>query len=383
MDAIKDALKDAIARPDAVLMAALALPGLALAQVQPPEQASLSVKYLDYQDWQPGLDRIGVHSPAVELVVPFAGAWSVRGSMVSDTISGASPRYHTAVSGASHFNEKRNAGDVEVTRYFPRASVSLDVGRSNENDYLSKFASVRAAFASDDNNRTWTFGVGVANDTINPVNLLVRDERKHTVDLMAGLTQVLTPRDLGQVVVTHTRGEGYFTMPYKYVDNRPRSQDKSTVLLRWNHYFSSSGMTSRASYRFYTDSWGIRAHTLEEQLVRPLGDGWKVTPLVRLYTQSAARFYFDPGYDTRFGPPFPPGYSFTDGREISADQRLSAFGAVTLGLKVEKEIGKNTTVDVSLERYRQQSAWRLFGGGSPGLQRFDARSIVVGITTRW
>jgi hypothetical protein len=366
---------------DAILLAALALPGLAAAD-EPPAQASLSVQYLDYKDWQDNLDRIGVHSPSVELVLPFAGKWSVRAGMVSDTISGASPRYHTALSGASHFNEKRNAADVEVTRYFPRASVSVAGGRSGENDYVSHYGSVRASVSSDDNNTTWTFGAGVANDTINPVNLIVVDARKHTTDFMAGVTRVLTPRDIAQMVVTHAHGAGYFDMPYKYVDKRPDSQDRSTLLLRWNHQLAS-GQTSRASYRYYRDTWGVRAHTLQEEFVQPFAGGWSVTPLLRAYTQSHADFYFDPVYNREFGPPFPANYDFDHPPLSSADQRLSAFGALTLGFKFEKEVGRNATVSVGVERYRQRNAWRMFGSRSPGLRDFEARSIVAGWTTRW
>ncbi|HZX27272.1 MAG TPA: DUF3570 domain-containing protein [Telluria sp.] len=372
----------AIKHPDAILLAALALPGVALAE-NPPEQASLSVSYLDYRDWQQNLDRIGVHSPSVELVLPLAGKWSVRGSLVSDTISGASTRYHTAISGASHFKEKRNAGDLSVTRYFPRASLTVDAGRSGENDYVSHFASVRGTVSSEDNNTTWLGGVGVANDTINPVNLIVENERKHSTELMAGVTQVLTPRDLAQVLLTHVRGRGYFSMPYKYVDQRPREHDQDTILLRWNHAFGQHGVASRASYRYYTDSYGVRAHTWQEEVVTPLANGWTLTPLVRAYSQSAADFYFDAVYDSRLGPPFPPGYSFADKGPHTADQRLSAFGALTLGLKVEKEIGRNATVDLRYERYRQRGSWRLFGAGSPGLLDFEARSIVLGLTVRW
>lgn len=371
----------AINRGDAVLLAALALPGVVVAET-PPAQASLSVQLLDYRDWQPKLERVRVHSPSVELELPLASAWSVRGALVRDTISGASPRYHTAITGASRFHERRQAGDVEVTRYFARASVSVDAGRSGENDYVSRFLSAHGTASSPDQNTTWLYGFGVANDRIAPVNNIVQGARKHTTELMAGVTRVLTPHDLVQAVLTHTRGRGYFSMPYKYVDNRPPAHDQDTVLLRWNHHVSAGGGTSRASYRYYRDSWGVRAHTAGAEFAQPAGAGFTVTPSLRYYTQSAASFYFDPVYDREFGPPFPPGYTFDDPRALSADQRLSAFGALTVGLGVEKAFGANTTVKLAWERYRQCASWRP-GGGSPGLAPFDARSLVFGMTVRW
>lgn len=365
-----------------ILLAALALPGVAQAET-PPEQASFSVKYLDYHDWQPGLDRIRVRSPAAELVLPVAGEWSLRGSYVVDSVSGASPRYHTAVSGASRFDEKRHAGDVAVTRYFPRASVTVAAGRSSETDYVSEFTSVRGTLSSADNNTTWMFGTGVANDRIDPVNDAVQGERKHTNDFMLGVTQVMSQRDVAQVLLGFARGRGYYSMPYKYVDNRPRKHNQHSLMLRWNHRLENREATSRTSYRYFGDTYGIRAHTLLQEYAHEFAGGWTVTPSLRAHTQSAAHFYFDPVYDPVFGPPFPPAFDFRAQRHSTADQRLSAFGALTLGLKVEKAIGEDSSVEVKLEQYKQRGAWRLFGSGSPGLKDFRARSIVVGWTTRW
>ena len=366
----------------AILLAALALPGVALADL-PPEQASISLKYLDYKDSQPNLDRVSVRSPSLDVLVPLAGVWSLRAGLVSDVISGASPRYHTAVSGASHFHEKRTGADLGVTRYFERATLGVSAGVSTEHDYFSRFVAVNGSVSSDDNNTTWLGGVGVANDRINPVNLAVENEGKHTTDLMVGVNQVLTPVDLVQAVLTHVRGRGYFSNPYKLIDTRPREHDQDSLLLRWNHHFSGAGASLRTSYRYYTDSYDVHAHTLLGEYEQPLAGGWALTPSLRLYTQSAASFYVDPVYDKRFGAPIPPNYSFTDGHSVTEDARLSAYGAVTLGFKLARQIGKDCTLDLKYEAYEQRASWRQFGKGSPGLQNFSARSIQVGITTRW
>ncbi len=376
-----DVIKPGTIKPGAILLAALALPGVAQAETA-PEQGSISVKYLDYQERQDNLKRVGVHSPALELLVPIAGQWALRAGVVSDAVSGASPRYHTALSGASRFREKRTGVDASLTRYLARASVTVALGTSDEHDYDSRFGSVQATFSSDDNNTTWQFGAGLARDRIDSVNKAVVNERKRTVDLMAGVTQVLTPRDIVQAVLTHVRGRGYFSHPYKFVDVRPRERDQDSVLLRWNHHLAERGATSRLSYRYTNDSYAIRSHTLAGEYVQPLG-AWTVIPSLRLYTQSAASFYFDPVYDTRFGPPFPPGFSFDQPRDMTADQRLSAFGAVTLGIKVVRQLGKHTSLDFKWEEYRQRSSWRQFGGGSPSLMPFEARSLQVGLTRTW
>lgn len=367
----------------AILTAALALPGVQGRAESAPEQGFVSVRYLDYRERQPGLERVSVRSPSVAIMAPLAGDWSIEGTLVSDDVSGASPRYHSAISGASRMNDHRKAADVKVTRYFPRHTITAGAAWSNEHDYRSLAASLQAGISSEDRNTTWTVGIGSSRDEINPTTLAVEGERKHTTDLLLGITQVVTMRDIVQANLTYVRGRGYFSDPYKLLDNRPRERDQRTVLLRWNHHVDSLQGTSRVSYRYYADTFGIRAHTFGVDYVQRFGQGWSITPSLRAHTQGAANFYFDASYDSRFGAPFPPGHVFGSLAYLSPDQRLSAFGARTLGLKLEKQLTPDLAVDIKLESYRQRSDWRLFGNGSPGTDPLSARSIQIGVTRRW
>jgi hypothetical protein len=368
-----------------LLAAALLLPGVQAWAETPPENGAISLRYLDYQDSQPGFDRIHAHSPSVSVLAPVAGDWAIEGTLTADDVSGASPRYHTAVSGASHMHDERKAGDVSLTRYFRRGSVSAGAAYSTEHDYVSRALSLNGTLSSEDNNTTWALGLAGSRDSIDPVNHIVVDEHKRTVSLLAGVTQVLTPDDIGQLTLTRSNGSGYFNDPYKLFDNRPRSRRQNTVLLRWNHYVGATGGTSRLGYRYYSDSYRIRAHTLEAEYVQPFAGGWSVTPELRLYTQSAAYFYYDPVYDATLGAPFPPGFGpgGDPNRLSSPDQRLSGFGAVTVGLKLAKQIGKLWTVDLKVEGYEQHGSWRLFHDGSPGLAPLRARILQVGLTRQW
>ncbi|CUI03221.1 DUF3570 domain-containing protein [Massilia antarctica] len=366
----------------AILAAALMLPGLVHAETA-PEHASISVKLLSYEESQSSMDRIRVRAPSISVVAPVAGVWSVTGSLTADDVSGASPRYHTAVSGASRMSDDRKAGDAAVTRYFPRGSLTVGAAYSTEHDYDSRALSVTGAMSSEDKNTTWSLGMGGSDDTINPMNLIVRDESRQTVNFLAGVTQVLGPNDLAQLTLTHNRGHGYFSDPYKAFDNRPRQRNQSALMGRWNHHYAATGGTSRLSYRYYTDSYGIRAHTFGGEYVQPAGQGWIITPSARLYSQRAARFYFDPVYDGVLGEPFRPGYASNPDGYSSADQRLSGFGAVTLGIKVAKQLSRDWIVDVKLEAYQQRGSWRLFDKGSPGLESLRAHSIQLGLTRQW
>lgn len=372
----------------AIIAAALALPGVmapGLARADSaPERGEIALKYLHYDDSQPGLSRIKVNAPSLYVMVPLSPKWSVEGSLVSDSVSGATPRYHSAISGATkHMKDQRKAQDIKITRYEERSSYSLGVSHSKEHDYESNAASLDASFSSEDNNRTWNVGLGFADDKIGSHNNPTLHKTKQTLELMAGVTQAWTANDLVQLNVSHNRGHGYYSDPYKDPDVRPDFRNQSILLTRWNHHFDGMNSTLRTSYRYYRDNFGIKAHTLGLDWVQPLGDKFTVTPSLRYYTQTAAKFYYDPVYDPDVGAPYPVGYFTNPPKYISADQRLSAFGAITVGLKVAMKVTADWTVDAKVERYEQRSDWRLGGRASPGLDPFRATFFQVGVSTRF
>ncbi len=368
----------------AVIAAALALPGVVAHAENAPEHGEIALKYLHYQDSQPGLQRIRVEAPSLYFLAPIGSHWSSEGSFVYDSVSGATPRYHTAISGATpHMSEERKAGDVKVTRYFERSYYGFGVSHSNERDYKSTAGSFDAGFTSDDANRTWNIGLGYAYDTVGSVNDSTLHEHKRTTEALLGITQALTARDLVQLNATFSIGRGYYSDPYKEPDIRPPKRDEAVALARWNHHFSGAGATLRSSYRFYRDTFGIRAHTFGAEWVQHVGPMLLVTPSLRYYTQSAATFYFDPVYDPDVGAPYPPGYFTNPPTYISPDQRLSAFGAVTVGLKLALWLTPEWSTDVKAEHYEQRGSWRIGGTGSPGLDPFRATFFQVGVAKRF
>lgn len=378
------AATDARDRAGAIIAAALALPGVVAHAENAPERAEVAIKYLHYQDAQPGLDRIKVTAPSLYALVPLSPQWAVEGSLVSDSVSGATPRYHSAISGATpRMSDLRHAGDVKVTRYLERSSYGLGLTHSQEHDYESTALSLDTSFSSEDNNRSWNLGLGFASDKIGSTNDASLHERKHTTELMAGVTQAVTSSDLVQLNLTFNAGRGYFSDPYKEPDIRPRKRDQSILLTRWNHHFHALGSTLRSSYRYYQDSFGIKAHTLGLDWVQPVNSMLTVTPSLRLYSQSAANFYYDPVYDTSLGAPYPPGYFTNPPATISPDQRLSAFGAVTVGLKLALQLTPDWSTDIKAERYEQRSNWRVGGSGSPGIDPFYATFVQFGVKRRF
>jgi len=360
-----------------LLGAALSLPLLAgLCNVakadSAPEKGLVSFKYLDYLDSQPGFDRIKVKAPSVLVMKPLSSEWSVSGTATTDTISGASPAYHTQA--LRNMHDQRHAFDLSFTKFESFGTKTFGSSYSKELDYLSRGLFYSLTSSTEDKNTTWNAGLSLSSDQINPTNQIVTNETKQGTDLIAGLTRVYTKVDIAQYQIGHYSGKGYFSDPYKIFDRRPRERVHNTFMAKWNHYLEESESTIKLSYRYYSDDWGIEAHTADIEYVKPLQNGWTLAPAFRIYTQSSAKFFVNADNSGSPFPPNPPAGAVN----YSEDQRMSAFGAHTLGLKVSKAIDLNTSIDFKVEGYAQRAGWRLMGSGSPGMDPFSARSIQVG-----
>ncbi len=384
----------------AMLGAAMAIPspGPLFADTA-PERGIVSLKYLNYQDWQTGdtplsagmtRDRIGVQALSMMGMVPIAGKWSLGVTLLEDLVTGASPAYHSSgfpstVSGASAL-DLRHAGDLQLTRYFSRGSLSGGLSYSRENDYISRSASLQGSWETEDKNTTFTLGSSFSSDTIDLSSEHVVETKRSDIRQskkvysgLFGITRVLTTKDIIQFNLGYSSGQGYYTDPFKDPDNRPGDRENLTFMTRWNHHFDSTDGTAHLSYRYYSDTWGIRAHTLGAEYVQPLPHGWTLTPGFRLYSQCAADFYVPVGDYEKSDPgtatPPPDGAVY-----YSEDQRLSSFGAVTLGLKIAKNLGRSWLMDMKYERYEQREEWSLFGKGDPGLAAFNTRNFQIGVS---
>jgi len=368
-----------------VVLAAMALPGVWAGTVHAesaPEKGLIGLKYLRYQDEQTGLKRITVDAPSAYLLVPLSSKWSIEGSAVVDSLSGATPREHTSIISSSSMSDLRKAGDVRVTYYGRRSSYGLSASYSTENDYSSLALAANASFSSDDNNTTFSIGYGHSYDKIFALagNGELLNERKETNEFLLALTQAMSPRDLLQMNLTVTNGKGFFNDPYKFaivngvqfLDTRPGERTQTAILARWNHHFESLHATLRPSFRYYVDTFGVQANTWQLEWAQALGPV-TITPLLRYYTQRAANFYSDPD-------PNNPDLSQAPAQEFySTDQRLAGYGAITVGLKADIRVGWGWSFDFKAEGYEQRAEYRLGGDGSPGLEPFRATFFQVGV----
>jgi hypothetical protein len=367
------------ATKNGLFAAALALPGLGLTLAAHaealPSATTVELQYSHYQEFQsrktePSGKRMEISAPSIFVLAPVGENWSASGFLTTDSMSGASPLWHDTLSGASGegVEDFRKALSADVTRYFERASVSVGGAFSTENDYKSSALSVSGTLASADNNTTYSAGIGVNRDRIDSVGGLAVGERKRGNQLSVGISKVLSANSIFAASLGFAHGTGYFNDPYKPLDTRPNGRDETTLLLRYNQYFAGPDAALRLNYRFYTDTWAVRGHTLDAAWEQPLTNDFILTPSLRFYSQSAADFYIN--------PPFGIGYA--PGRNYSADSRLSAFGAWDVGFKVGFPEFQGWRPELKFEFYRQRNSWAL-GKGSTELAPLSARTWQLGL----
>src|SRR5262249_25558022 len=79
-----------------------------------------------------------------------------------------------------------------------------------------------------------------------------------------------------------------------------------------------------AGYRYFWDTWAIKAHTLEVGYSRYFGELWLADAYLRYYTQQGALFYSD--------------NATSETTYVSRNRQLSTFHDVGLGAKVSRTV---------------------------------------------
>ncbi len=361
----------------ALLSVAAAIPsagaGIALAQ-SAESSTEAKIAYFYYDDWQAGGEnRIKVKSPMLWARSAFAESWELEGTFQIDDISGASPFYLDSLSGASGLGieDKRNFGDVRLSKSFERYKISLGGAYSGEDDWTSNSASLEVQWWTEDKNTTLNFGVSPTWDRITSTNNQSLLERRRTFAWLAGVTQVLTPNSIAQLNLFYQNADGYTSDQYKFFDNRPRSRDEYGVVIRHNQFVESLDASLHTDYRALMTSWSVASHTVDVKWYQPLGEQFMLRPKVRYYTQTEAEF---------FGQEYPP----TDFETFSTyDQRMAAFGSFSLGLKLEYALSEHISFDALIEWMEQRNSWALFSSGTDDISDFHARFTGFGVSGRF
>lgn len=328
---------------------------------------SISYKYEDYREMG---GRIAVRTQGAFIEKDMGTATKLKLEGILDSIAGATPNGQPARAGSdqvplSNLTERRKAWSGELSHQFQRVNLALGVSNSRESDYVSTGWAVNTVTDFNQKNTTLLLGIAGTDDTIKVFYQAARAE-KDTNDVIVGVTQLLNPQTSLTCNFTWGRQRGYLSDAYKLVqknveiipgvslpltfgENRPAERDKWIGLLALNRAFPEMHGAVDATYRFYRDSFGTRAHTVDLAWFQRLGEKVLLRPGLRFYDQGAADFYHYNLDDTSIvpvqGPPRRAGPFY------SSDYRLSSMQTFTYGLKVILNATAALQFDVAFERY--------------------------------
>jgi hypothetical protein len=294
------------------------------------------------------------------------------------------------------FKDTRVSGSANWSQSALGENTKVNVGGSFSKEYDYLHLGISAGLARELNNKNTTISVGLAysGDTVEAVGnapIPFSDqtaakgsdsESKDTLDLMFGLTQVISKDTILQLNYGLSDSDGYLNDPYKWVsrvdasgsivenlhESRPDSRTGHNVYASLKHSVSDNKVLT-TSARAYTDDWGIDSYTLDAKFRVGLSDNTSIEPHFRYYHQSEADFYVPQLNAADNLPNF-----------ASADYRLAEFDAYTVGATYRW--GNDKKWRLTGELYTQDPASTTLTEGQAGLDAnpgFDAVMFSVGV----
>jgi Protein of unknown function (DUF3570) len=265
--------------------------------------------------------------PALLVRKSLADRVSVSGQYYVDAVSNASI---DVVTTASPFKERRTAWDLGADWLVRDALLSLSWSRSTEPDYVAEGVGLDVAHEVFGGMTTVSLGFTRAKDLVGQKGTPGWIDTATHWQYRAGLTQVLTPRWLASANLEVVSDTGYLGSPYRAAlvfgaavpERNPRTRTSRAVKLRTIHDTGAllSRSSLRAEYRYFWDTWDVKAHTVEIGGSRYVGERFLVDALVRTHRQDKALFYSDNAQSETV--------------YVSRNRQLSTFSSLALGARV-------------------------------------------------
>ncbi len=365
---------------------ALLIVGVAGAAVLPDDRADIF--YSDYKGG--GMD---IKGESVLVRKKFSEQFAVEANYFIDKVSGASV---DVLSQASVIKDERKQKSISLDYIHDKTQYNLSYTNSTERDYISNTTHFSLSQDMFGDLTTVTLGftdsrnkVGENNGTANKPDVAWLGHAESR-SFLAGVSQVLTKNLISGLTFEVVTDQGLLSNPYRivrFVDNSsvgygqepqkyPNTHTSTAVEGRVKYYLPYRASAS-ASYRYFSDTWGVRAHTAELGYTQPLSSLWLVEGRLRYYVQNEATFYSDL-------------FPFAQSQNFEArDQNLAASTNYTVGLKATYaflpdgwKVFKRGTVtgDVSRIRFKYKDFrdirdYGIGNGYAPGaepLYKFDA-----------
>jgi len=238
-----------------------------------------------------------------------------------DVITSASTDKIDFVKSSASYHDNRFHLNTGYTRNFNKHHISagINAGLSLESDYLSIPVGLSISKESEDQRRRFTAGIQAYFDDLrwgrfdpdhySPETLVYPEElrykqwfdiyRRTSYNFSFAYYQEINQRMQLAVFPELVYQEGLLSTPFHRiyfnndtlrVENLPRERWKIPLGVQLN-VFTGSNVIIRSYYRYYKDNFGISSHTFQLETPVKLSPVFTLLPLVRVYTQTKAKYF--------------------------------------------------------------------------------------------
>lgn len=262
--------------------------------------------------------------PAFLVRKNIADRVSLTGSYYLDAVSNASI---DVVTTASPFRERRHEFAAGLDYAVRDSLITMGVSKSDEPDYKSDTMSLDVSQETFGGMTTVALGFSRGSDKVLKHGDPQFADAVKRWQYRLGVTQILTPSWLASVNFEAISEDGFLGSPYRAArvfgaavpERNPRTRSSRAIKLRVKGDLGARN-AMHAEYRYFWDTWAIKAHTAEAGYSRYIGDLWLADAFVRYYSQTHALFYSD--------------NAATETLYVSRNRQLSTFDSLGLGAKL-------------------------------------------------
>ncbi len=227
---------------------------------------------------------------------------------------------------------------------------------SEESDYVSRGLAFNDSITFNNKNTTLNLGYSRNADKVKDDNFIWQD--KLSDDFLVGVVQLLGKKSYLTVNGVMGHENGYLSDPYRGVmplnnllqtnpddaalipEKRPRHRTKGILDISWTQFITPLNGSLEAGYRYFHDTWGTDAHTLDLHWHQKIGKKFVISPGFRYYYQTAASFYGEFIQDFNHPPTV-----------YSADYRLSELESFSYSLRMSYRVHRHLSLEAGYLRY--------------------------------
>ncbi len=282
-----------------------------------------------------------IAGPSVLIRKKFSESFSASYNNYVDNVTSAS--IDVVTTGASKYTEKREEQSVNLDYLHEKTLMSVGFTESVENDFDAETFSMNISQDMFGDLTTVSLGYAQGDNLVGNSTDPNFSEEAQSRSYRVSMTQVMTTDLIMALALETITDEGYLNNPYRsvrYLDSSPagysfqpevypNTRTSNAFAVRGRYYLPHRAAIS-AGYRFFSDTWGIDANTLEFSYTWPYSEDLIFDFSYRYYSQNNADFYSDL---------FP---SINAQNFLARDKELSTFTDNTIGFGVDYEFTKST-----------------------------------------